>query len=43
MKPENMKNKHNIDRDHYEQSPSTGREDAMLIMHTSPGYREVDR
>jgi hypothetical protein len=34
---------YNLDRDNYEQSPSTGRIELSLIMHTSPGYRGGDR
>jgi hypothetical protein len=37
-----MKTKTEIDRDNYEQSPSTGYEDVMLIMGCPHGYGEVD-
>jgi len=35
-----MKNIDNIDRDHYEQSPSTGRKELLLIMGCPHGYRQ---
>jgi len=40
--PEKMKTKTEIDRDIYEQSPSAGYEDVMLIMGCPHGYGEVD-